>query len=86
MLHELVIHELKIHPEYFEAVVLGRKRFEVRKNDRNFQCGDLLDLREFMPGEGYTGHRRRFLVTYVLRGGEFGIDPEYVVMSLLLIS
>lgn len=31
------IHELKILPEYFEAVVSGNKRFEIRKNDRNYK-------------------------------------------------
>lgn len=28
-------HELKIIPEYFEAIVKGEKNFEVRLNDRN---------------------------------------------------
>jgi len=81
-----MLHDLKILPEYFEAVVSGKKRFEVRKNDRDYRVGDTLELRSFIPGQGYTGHRRRFLVTYILHGGEFGIEPGYVVISILLIS
>ena len=36
-----MIHELKTLPEYFEAVIKGKKLFEVRKFDRPFQKGDM---------------------------------------------
>ncbi len=42
-------HELKILPEYFKEVLLGNKNFEIRKNDRNFQVGDYVELREYDP-------------------------------------
>ena len=35
-------HELKILPEYFVAVRDGIKKFEVRKDDRPFEVGDIL--------------------------------------------
>lgn len=31
------IHELKILPKYYEKVLSGEKRFELRKDDRNFK-------------------------------------------------
>lgn len=34
-------HHLKILPEYFNAVRLGEKTFEIRKNDRNYQVEDI---------------------------------------------
>ena len=34
------LHELKILPEYFEAIENGEKNFEVRLNDCNFAKGD----------------------------------------------
>ncbi|HBD0694848.1 TPA: DUF3850 domain-containing protein, partial [Enterococcus faecalis] len=41
-----VIHTLKIETEFFKAVKERRKTFEIRKNDRNFQVGDILILEE----------------------------------------
>lgn len=50
-------HELKVIPPYFDALVSGAKTFEVRKNDRAFQRGDILKLREWHPNE--TGYLKR---------------------------
>ena len=41
-----MVHELKTDPAVFKAVSEGRKNFEIRKNDRNFQVGDELWLKE----------------------------------------
>jgi len=39
-------HEHKILPEFFEAVILGFKTFEIRKNDRDYKVGDIVFLNE----------------------------------------
>ena len=49
-------HELKILPEYFGAVSLREKTFEIRKNDRDYHVGDTLVLKEW-DGEKYTGRQ-----------------------------
>lgn len=36
-----MIHELKTAPVYFNRSWSGEKLFEVRKNDRHFQKGDV---------------------------------------------
>lgn len=72
-------HELKLIQPFFEDVFRNRKKFEVRKNDRNFQVGDRLKLIEF-PSE----NPRYVLkdIEYILEGGQYGIEKDYVVLGL----
>ncbi len=60
------VHDLKTWPQFFEALVDDIKRFEIRKNDRNYQVGDKLRLREWKPDtEEYTGREVGRVVTYI---------------------
>lgn len=74
-------HELKIIPKYFKDVVDGDKNFELRKNDRDFKVGDSLMLKEFDNGE-YTGDSVQVVVTYILVGGEYGLNKDYVILGI----
>ena len=82
------IHELKTWSEYYEAVEAQLKNFEVRKNDRAFEVGDVLHLRDYDPLVGaYTGKSCLREITYILDTfGEFGIQSGTVVLSLKFIS
>ena len=74
-------HELKILPQYFQAVWNGTKNFELRKNDRDYKVGDILILREYNNGE-YTGSFLKVIVTYILKDcPEYGLDKEYCIFS-----
>ena len=72
-------HELKLIQPFFEDVFRNKKNFEVRKNDRNFKVGDRLKLIEF-PSE----NPRYVLkdIEYILEGGQYGIEKDYVVLGL----
>lgn len=72
-------HRLKTWPEYFQAILEGKKTFEVRVNDRDFKVGDELVLEEWEPvvpsartrrmrieESGYTGRRIQATVSYIL--------------------
>lgn len=41
-------HHLKTMPEYFQAVIDGRKPFELRENDRDFKVGEKVILEEYL--------------------------------------
>lgn len=86
-------HILKTLPDYWDAIASGEKTFEVRRDDRGFQRGDVLvlqKLRKTDSGVSFayvetkngkpTEIRKRVL--WVLTGGQFGVEPGHVVMSL----
>jgi hypothetical protein len=76
-------HELKVWPRYYAKVESGEKPWEMRLNDRDFQEGDRLRLREFDPnGGGYSGKELRRGVGFVLRGPAFGIEPGYCCFTV----
>jgi hypothetical protein len=76
-------HHLKTWPEYFKEISSGNKTFEVRKNDRDYQVGDILYLHEWLPlQQEYTGGLEIFKISYILYGGQFGIEEGVCVMSL----
>ena len=81
----MTVHRLKTWPQYFDAAVSGAKPFEVRRDDRGFQRGDQVVLVEVsLPRDGMipTGREAKYEITYVLTGGQLGIEPGYVVLGL----
>lgn len=74
-------HKLKTWPKWFEAVIEGRKTFELRNNDRDFREGDRLVLREWDPEtKCYSGRVAACEVTYVMAAPE--ILPTHVILGI----
>ena len=73
-------HDLKIMPEYFEAIMKGEKNFEVRFNDRNFAKGDIWLLREH-DGREFTGRTITAEVTYILDNPAY-CKEGYIIMAI----
>ena len=60
--------EKKTWPEYFEKVLSGEKKFDLRLADWECQAGDILVLKEWSPkAKNYTGRQIEKEVGYVLK-------------------
>ncbi|EHB5084395.1 DUF3850 domain-containing protein [Enterococcus faecalis] len=77
-MNERKTHELKILPEYFTVVVSGIKRFEIRKNDRGYNVGDILRLNEYENGK-YTGNVHVVEITYIT---DYAQQDNFVVLGI----
>lgn len=78
------VHHIKLGATFFEEVASGEKTFELRKNDRDYKKGDILEMMEFKDGKN-TGRTVRVLVTYILE--EFaGLEDGYCIMATSLMK
>lgn len=77
-----MIHVLKTWPHFFEHLLSGKKKFEIRKNDRNFQTGDKLILVEYdNDSKEYSKMVIEAEITYIT---DFMQKDDYVVLSLVI--
>ena len=77
-------HAIKIKEVYFKAVLSGEKTFEIRKNDRNYQVGDII---HFVPVDDECGmiiphDPNAYRITYIFHGGEYGLEEGYCVFGI----
>jgi len=85
------IHELKTDHDVFEESWRGKKKWEIRFNDRNYQVGDWIRLNETAyTGEEmkagkpleYTGREITFEIEFIFRGPQYGLKDGWVIMSV----
>lgn len=82
------IIEVKTHPKYLAAAISGEKTFTVRKNDRDYEVGQIIRKMGYTPLKGYIGEQADFQITYILTHDDFpdGIKEGYIVCGIKLIS
>ncbi|MDD6036926.1 MAG: DUF3850 domain-containing protein [Lachnospiraceae bacterium] len=75
-------HVLKLRDCFCDEVLMHNKTFEVRRNLRGFQKGDIITF-QCVDEDGralpHVINNMRFQILYVLSG--WGIEPDYVVFS-----
>ena len=77
-----ITHELKTHPEPYDAIFIGCKTAEFRRNDRDFQVNDHLKLMEWDPAT--KTYSSRFIVariSHIIFGPAFGIPEGFATLS-----
>ena len=81
----MVEHSLKIEKRFIPRILSGQKTFEIRKNDRDYQVGDILRLYEFNPEHkiqwSYEG-RVHNLTVEVVYMSSFAQQDGYVVLGI----
>lgn len=81
-----MIHQVKIKKCFFKEKIAGRKAWELRLNDRNYQIGDYLGLNEIDDDGKETG---RFVVEKIVDIVYPGQVPDgalgqgYVILSTI---
>ena len=76
-------HNLKILKPYFEAVKMGNKTFEMRKDDRPYKVGDTVVLHEIGVGNAPTGREITKKIGHILRNcPEYGLADGFCILSL----
>ena len=72
----------KCLPEYYQAVLKRTKTFEIRKDDSDYEVGDILELQEW-NGKEYTVHKISREITYILRDAEkYGLQEGYCILAI----
>lgn len=74
------VHSIRLAKTYFNDVASGKKSFELRKNDRGYKVGDMLEMLEFADGRN-TGRIIQAEVAYMLEGYT-GLEEGYCILGI----
>lgn len=81
------VHNLKTLQPFYDQVCEGKKKFELRKDDRDYKVGDILRLYE--GDEQVDNHQLRenknftyVQVIYKLEGGIYGLEKGFCILGI----
>tara|TARA_Y100000310_G_scaffold255960_1_gene263631 strand:+ start:8521 stop:8898 length:378 start_codon:yes stop_codon:yes gene_type:complete len=77
-------HHLKTEAEFYQAIERGEKKFELRKNDRNFKRYDMVYLKESVGGVLTGRSLPPIEIQYVIDStvaGKWGLCEGYCIFN-----
>ena len=81
----MTVHQIKIRNEYYIPIITGDKTATIRRNDRDYQTGDILQG-YFIEKDGtYTGEVISLNVTHIISDC-LGLEDGFVIMSYKIFS
>lgn len=85
------LHTVRSWAHFFDAIAAGKKTHDLRKDDRNYQVGDVLRLERFDNINGHaTGETVDVDVTYITNRNapcafsSSVVEPGYCILSIQL--
>ena len=79
----------KIYSDMFQAIIDGKKNFELRLADQNYQEGDILVLKEIDKTRNFTGREIKKKITFIIKTKDLSYFKQedidkygYVILSL----
>jgi hypothetical protein len=83
------VHVLKSWPQFFQPILDGTRCHELRRNDRNFSVGDVLELHEYDPlSHSYSGRVCSADVTSMTSNevpcavSDVALNPDFAILSI----
>lgn len=78
-------HEIKLACGFIESIIIGKKLFEVRKDDRQYEVGNRIKMKEWdNTNKVFTGKWVIVEILFILRGEEgvmYGLQEGYCCWS-----
>jgi ParB family chromosome partitioning protein len=79
----MATHRIKIKEEYYKEIINGSKTFELRKNDRDYKRGDLVEFSVILKDGKILESKVIYMITYVLKGTpEYGLADDFCIFSI----
>lgn len=76
-----MIHDLKINYEFAQLHFIGKKNWELRKNDRDFKVGDTIQF-TVVEWESSSNWKYERTITNVFDDTSLGLQDGYVILSI----
>ena len=76
------VHNVKIKFDHAVSHQLGLKPWELRFNDRDYEVGDIMVFYVLKNADGIVIPEYEREIKFIFKGGEYGLDEDYVIMTL----